>query len=399
MSLTSQRTFKGYRLAGARIVLSSQISGSRETWASLDGIALTAAVVYLVNGLNSRPDDSNEAIDIATAVIPHAHLADEDIFAMDLDFEVTAAERYNLFFIRQISFFRGAHLSRGRLPQIHSLTAFFNTKQIADLTSRIRGLADWRPKRSMPGPTFIPNKQKRTAEVELVPEADAHDFHLGEDITLPTRIAVHPVGYHLGENANPPHPDQQTVNAECQTLMNQFFADIVAKAPNTEGQKSYWKLDVETRTASPRNVFERVDLLEVFTKCSVLRNTDAWENAKNSLFPGANENVSSTSQGYKSMVYFQRYMSIKKGFEGKGQFAELKTVRQGFHNVLDTLVWLPGAKKDRPWSTKKNKGKFLSFENPNTPTAAPIIVINPKYPHIVDDIIRDINTNAGAGRN
>lgn len=386
-------------MAAAQLILLRQMSGSREKWASLEGLTLTAACVFFVNCLNSRPDDSAEAIDLRQAILPAAHLADEDIFAIDLASEFAPVERHNLFFMRQISLHDGAYLANGRLPQHKTLAKLFDAKTIMEVQSKIRGISDWQPKRRIDNPTFIPNKMAKTGAVDFVTDDNVTDFRENDNVRLPTRTLVHADGYMDDEDGN---ASVQGTNAELQQILNQMFNDLVEKGANKRLQQTYWLLTPEERLENPREVFKMKDIQNVLSEFAVIglgpkQKKETWEIAKKSLFPGPSETIYACSQGWKNMLYFDHYMTMKKGFENKGEQSKIIAIQKQFHDVLDTLVWLPAAKKDKPWPTSSSKGTFVSKTKPNERRPAALLALNPKFPHTLYNIqndIRDQHMNA-----
>ena len=83
LNFHSLRSLRTYRILAINFVLTWQSQGSKELRAQPEALLLVAALIWLANGLHSRPDDGIAARNLMTAVLPHVERngADPDTLA------------------------------------------------------------------------------------------------------------------------------------------------------------------------------------------------------------------------------------------------------------------------------------------------------------------------------
>ena len=78
MLIVSLRSLRAYRVLAINFVLAWQSQGPNELRAKQEALLLVAALIWLANGLHSRPDDGSAARNLMTAVLPHVEREDAD---------------------------------------------------------------------------------------------------------------------------------------------------------------------------------------------------------------------------------------------------------------------------------------------------------------------------------
>lgn len=69
--MNSFRSLRSYQILAINFVLTCQVQGAREHRATQKALLLVVALVWLVNGLHSRPDDGSASRNLMSAILPH----------------------------------------------------------------------------------------------------------------------------------------------------------------------------------------------------------------------------------------------------------------------------------------------------------------------------------------
>ena len=364
------------RLLAISKTLSQQATGASHSRLIPEALALTAACVWLLNGLHARPEDGPAARRLMDAALPLSE-------AGDLNTDVLA---YNSF--RRADWQEeeeeggeGYHPSRARLPYIPYGCVFFRRIMVGETVPRLRvggtvltepAFKFWFegmtmeevkvmyqksgiiPRRALAGkrPT---NKARMPAYVNLTGEPEPTLFDLqSQGHILPP--PAQDVGSDMEDRSSSSDEEPESIDAFLSQLWRQFVIDLTGKAPNPRGitKPSYLKLSADRRREGKDDIYKNLTLSDLFTDVAYKKaSTEEWQRAFKWLFPEPGYKTTNGIQNYPSSPYFKEWLSF---IDNPDKSDLVAASRQEIWKRLKTWSWIPDAQQDKMWPTKAASG-------------------------------------------
>lgn len=397
------------RLIGMSQIISLQQAGPFDERFIPECLLLTAACVWLVNGLHARPDDGPASRSLMEAVLPvtEADDLDQAVLAFNVplrpawqDHHQSIPQRvpYNphgCVFLRRIMITTPVPRMRYGGPELSesSFKFWFNVDTPREVRARHQdmGIVDRDTLRAR-RPTTA--KSKLPLYVNLTGAPEPNLFHLGElDNALALPIADDASDVPDRRSSSPEDAPQGT-DAILSTLWRQFVCDVTSKSPTQRGigNPSYVKLTEVQRRSGSEDPYMNIRLSEIFRAVHYRQaEEEEWKTAFNWLFPPSGTFVTPASQGYTQSPYFRDWFKIMQ--QNRDNPALIERVRGELFARILRWNWMPYANSDKMWSTCAKKQFAARFTRwppaPNRPPA-PFILLKkgarPEFPEVEDDI-------------
>lgn len=368
------------RLLAISKTLSNQASGAVHGRLVPEALTLTAACVWLLNGLHARPEDGPAARRLMDAALPLSEAEDlnRDVLAYNTsrreDWEQEEEEEGE----------EGQHDNRrGRqVPFIPYGCIFFRRIMVGNVVPRLRiggtlltepafkfwfegmtleevqamyqksgiiprqAMASKRPTNKAKMPTYI--------NFTGAPEPTLFDLQ-SQGHTLPP--PEQDVGSDIDDRSSPPPADEQeTIDTFLSQLWRQFVIDLTGKAPNPRGitNPSYLKLTNVQRREGKEDIYKNLTLSNIFTDVAYRNASSAdWSRAFKWLFPEPGYKTTNAVQNYPSSPYFKTWMSF---IENPDHLAVVSASRLEIWKRLRNWGWIPDAQQDKMWPTSAASG-------------------------------------------
>ncbi|KAG6830053.1 hypothetical protein H0H93_014241, partial [Arthromyces matolae] len=293
--------FRVVRLLGVSNLLFAQSAGRADERIDPDSTTLTAACVWLVNGLHARPEDGPASRQLLECVLPRAfnvranqrairptsfpsirrtnnpqddagieelepHYSDEEEEEDEEEdrrgpVDGTAHLSLGCVFFRALHLDGVPRLAPGGRTLNDAATKFWFGMSQAELEAKfppfgIVDAATLRERRSTTARRKLPlsNPDGPQSQPFSIP-------HIGTE-TLPL-LRLHP---DMEDDVPEPPEEEGDVNDEVAAIYSQFVIDLYAKSPNPEGidQSSYMKLSDEQRRTYDETPLKSLSLLRYF---------------------------------------------------------------------------------------------------------------------------------------
>jgi hypothetical protein len=391
-------------------VLSDQAHGPSKLRVKPEALLLTAACVWLINSLHSRPDDGPSCRNLMQAVLPATHEEDDMVLAYpprngqggdagdgddedDSDDEADRGNPYNpygVIFLRKIMPGKlyplpenGEAWSRTRsVPRMRmggpllSSSAFQYHFGATEEEVRHKYHSVGRLPKGQPNPRRPSNKAKCTPAYSQQPGTpEPIIFRLAaKGHALPP-----PIIDDGSDNEGGGYSSSGGIDQVTSKLWRQFLADAANKAPNPKrmGYASYSKLSHEERRSAREDHYKNLNLAEIWNACYwKVANQSEWDRAFDNLFPAACQVTSSRVQNYYQCLYYTRWKEICGDLKGTKEGLEtLDAMRKSLKRRFNTLFWVPDAYQDKMWPTNLPAGntRFRRFP-PGSNGPAPRII-------------------------
>jgi hypothetical protein len=397
--ISTHRGFRVYRVFALSRILGAQALGTPAFRVKREALLLTAACVWLVNGLHSRPEDGPAARNLMKAILPvtdsdghrdrDAH-GDHDTLAYattrpeeeeeeeDSDEgESAPSVPYNPY---GVVFLRRVVLNKSIVPRLRgggpflsppAFRYFFGTSQ--DEISYKYYKVGIVPRELVAQRRVVTNKTRRTTTyISFSDERELDLFNLAEQgYRLPSPTVDE--GSDLEAEETEPTGN---IDAEVSKMWRQFLIDMALKTPNPRGATvtSYFTLSRKDRRAVGEEVYQNPKLSDMWNACQykVASNED-WKLAFNHLFPPFGHQTSQNVQNYTQCIYYTKWAEIR----ATADESAVAAIRQQLLKKLYTLVWIPHAVQDKMWPTSQTAPGFSRLP-PNTTGPAPRILIRGK---------------------
>jgi hypothetical protein len=386
------RNFRACRLLAIRIVLELQAKGDDE-WRVLDeSLLLTAASVWLINSLHSRPDDGPSSRELMKAVLPITDDDDEDDLWLahaprngqggngedesdEDEFHTgTPWYPYGAIFLRRIISGANIPVPRMRRGGPFLSTAAFqywfkaSQEEIRHKYFRVGILPRKQPgnvRRPSTKAKFTPTYRTGSGSPEPVA------FHLAErGLRLPS-----PPVDDGSDNEGPARHTNGTgdIDEEVTHIWRQFLVDVIIKSPNPKraGRDSYCRLTHDERLLVHEALYENRNLSEVWNACQWrVAGLDEWRRAFNNMFPPAGHETNARVQNYLQCQYYLKW----KETCARADPQTSEAIRRAIKEKVFSLNWIPDAAQDKMWQTKEAvNGRFTRFP-PDTKGPAPRVI-------------------------
>jgi hypothetical protein len=368
-------------------VLGWQAEGMWQLRAKKEALVLTAGCVWLLNGLHSAPDNGPASRSLMDCILPEVDRrgADEMFLAYGkaIDDDDDGDSTDNSFDTRLtlpanphgIVFFCSIRLGEShpvpRLPKGKILTRkSFHYLFGIDFEDLDENYFTSTSAPSLSAPHRSSNRTRRTKRVRYDDDAPQQQlFHLrvrGVELAQPPSDDGSDLEIEGGEAEEP----QGDVDRQLTDLWLQFIHDVTNKTANRRGANAegYCKLTEEEKLELGDGMFKNLRLSTFFNDCQWRVGADnEWDAVFDHLFPL--ENKASSSQNYRSCIYYNKWMDIRDSAIDK---ETLKTIQRALRSKFSTLLWFPYAQAGRIWTTRVYRSRFKKFISEGQP--APWVV-------------------------
>lgn len=412
-SLLSFRNFRIVRLMGFSQAISLQSTGPSANRFMPESLSLTAACVWLINGLHARPDDKPASRNLMDAVLPitEAEGADREVLAYNTSIrhrEIQGDEDgavlrgrvpfnpFGCIFLRRIMLPEVPRMRHGGPNLSPSAFSFwFNGMTIPQLQSKFRksGIVD---RNIVAAGRFTTNKVRMPMYINLTGAPQPNLFNLADrGHALPPLIEDN-LSDIEDRDTPPPEDGPQDLDTRLSSIWRQFVCDLTSKSPNQRGltNPSYLKLNTIQRRSGSEEPYKHLRLSELFTAVYYKQATEkTWETSFKWLFPPLGQRVSSVVQNYKQSPYYEQWTALLERNQDNPRLIE--DARQEFFRRIKMWSWMPNAQVDKMWPTAAHRPTSRSFtrwpEAPGHP-AAPHILIKahaiPEFPVQNNNVVR-----------
>jgi hypothetical protein len=253
------RSLRAYRILAINFVLTWQSQGPKELRAQPEALLLVAALIWLANGLHSRPDDGSAARNLMTAVLPRVERngADPDTLAFcartdgeDVG-ETLPYNPYGLVFFTKLKVV-GVAVPRFYLG--HRLEDFafkyYFGKDYDAVANTIFPVGIVRPPTQVPRNRVIGNRTQMTC-APFQPENEPQQtiFELAaQGYQLPPRAIDN--GSEIEVDSEEEDLGIENIDAVVTNIWRSFLCDLLTKSPNPKGAllPSYCRLPSAARS-------------------------------------------------------------------------------------------------------------------------------------------------------
>lgn len=342
---------------------------------------LGAFAVHCINALHRRPDDRQFQKMLLDIVTFHVSAPDEEFPDEDVTASTPVGYRQGLFFASDIYVEQGMYrlLRTPRMVQLEKriISSLYDSIEIESAMK----MHEARPSQSVRNSTRVSNRRLQTEAIEFLrPEQ-------GEEEMIP-EFNLREAGVEVEARAAIEGPDDDIEGAEddadssdpdviSRLIWRQFPVDVFATSPNGKPLTSsaHTLLSQEQRVDVTWSIFKTLDLSAVFTKAYIFELDEIkWNALFKYYFPEKNQPpLSQTAQNWPSMTYRKRWVELMNRVSED----DAKVIRNRVKAQFALVKWLPNAKSERVWFTKKVTTKNVKFYPEGAPIEpAPHIAIN-----------------------
>jgi hypothetical protein len=357
------RNVRIIRLQAAHSMLCHLNSQKNEIRSKPNALLTYAALVWLINGLHSRPPSDKAGRAVARAVLPlTVNLNHEDRlrcgFEGDEQDDDTPVCSGGMIFLRQMIFPPYANVARLR----HSTGALLSNQ----VFTHIFGMPMEDLRRQMDPLVALAHVVARTkkryrvargttSHRSIVPGEEAvlpESLEMLENIPLPRREIEW--GHDMQEHHDLLDHEFETVAAKAHAIWLQFPSDILQKVGNPLGrgrgrEASYCILDEAQRLEAKIDRFQNKVLSATFRKVNLrMGPREEWTLVFNRLFPPPKWQLPAKHQHYKHMRYYIDWVELMNTIRP----GDVIKVRQAIKEEFDQLAWVPYAQSDRVWNNQ-----------------------------------------------
>jgi hypothetical protein len=383
------REFPLTRVLGISHTLSSQVDGPAVLRVTHDALLLTAACVWLVNGLHARPDDNPAARKLLEAALPLTYRSDvgPDMLAFPArtleenveeeeedDLEYTRAVPYNPFgivFLRRVKVNLTVPRMRvgGRFLTTPAFKFLFGgTEEEIRYKYHSVGLI---PSELTVRARVVTNKNKTTPiYFNFAAEPEPTLFNLaakGHTLPPPPEDGGSDI-----ETEPDTDPNANDIDSAVTQMWRQFLVDIAYKTPVPRGSTSpsYLRLSAPARQSVGEGFYKNSTLSEIWRSCQYkIASRDDWNLAFEHLFPPREHQTSARVQNYRQCKYYLKWKEICSIADE----TSVAGIRRQLRKKIDGFFWIPHACQDKLWPTAQNK-KFVRLPPDSTGPAPRLLV-------------------------
>jgi hypothetical protein len=364
-----------------------QREGNTRLRCNSNALLLTAAMVWFINGLHSRPDDGSAARDLMRAILPrtdgesnlgirpeprHYESGSDDDDDDDSDDEGVPHAPCGLIFLREVILPPTSTVPRMRIGRSVKDTTFkfFLGGKLQDIQSQVLP-TNILTKKDIPA-TRVSTRKAKTPTYYNFDGQDDPIFQLSEaGYELPNPSVD--VGSDL-EVEEQVHDDNQDIDGKLTQMWYQFLLDIIAKAPNPRGatNPSYCITPTADRLKIRDAFFQNRKLSDVWRACQYkVADQKLWTTAFGHLWPAKGHVTGLAVQNYRTCTYYVSWKQLLAEVDD----ATAKAIRAQMKKKFDELYWIPAASSDKVWNTKRAKG-FAILPDGWSTAAPQLLVLN-----------------------
>lgn len=349
-----------------------------------DALSLSAAILWLTNGLHSRPDDGSAARDLMCTILPLTQDYEQNMLQIpprdDLvrHGDMLPVCAHGAYFLREIIWPPLTDVPRlQRGPMLRNSTFKYMFGLDFDALRRKYFPPAYIPRTMVPqkrvGTQKGFSKRHRLEDPEPAPVFEDLDFQLagppqdgGEDLPWNERVDFPP---ELEEEL----PIQLTKN------WYQFCSDLLQKCGNIKNEPlnaSHCRLTMEERLHVTDNVYKDTNLATVFNRVQWMKVSGReWKEAFDIFFPPRNAPLRVQPQNFPTMKYWEEWFEMKQRLSPEN----FDTVRNRYWRIFKELLWIPKPHKDRLWKYTPSHD-FRTYPLGYSGQAPHVIVSPSSYP-------------------
>ncbi|KAJ8496548.1 hypothetical protein ONZ45_g12394 [Pleurotus djamor] len=363
-------SFRLARVNAASRLLQAVNSQSVDQRINAPGLSLVAAVVWLVNGIHSRPDDhakgracNQVAVtyfrDFTHAEIVSMGYTEAGFDELRTEYEHKPFMPMNAIFMRRIYF----------KPESNSIRLSILRVLHPTMIEKVFGQSEGQLKVKY-GVSGILQRSDRPKERHAMNKGVSRPYN-GE------RPTAHLPAFEQTESIESDPVAQYGPDVD---LMTGRVVEIEDKDIPEQLQDVYIQYSQGSRQAIPMQVLKTSNLANLFTRVQARQATQAeWDNTIDILFPPKGTQISDTTQGWNKMLYMDKWL----GLLGSVSDEAAVRIRTAMHNQIRKLSWIPKAKRERPWRTNRNEPGFTLYPTTLSDLPAPHLLMNPRYERMV----------------
>ncbi|KAK7463598.1 hypothetical protein VKT23_005541 [Stygiomarasmius scandens] len=373
--------FRAYRVLAFKEILTRQASGPSALRVTPEALLLTAACVWLVNALHSRPEDGPASRSLARGVLPVSDADFDEIDHLTLFFEPSRTPTvdddgetlgpgvpyipFGCIFLRRLKLevevprmrIGGPFLNKSAIKFFFGMTMEqikVKYNKVALVPSAV--IAQTRVignKAHSTATYFAPNAENRRKRSDLAsqghrlpppPTDDGSDVEKDSDEEKGRKKKKRDDDVIMD--------DDDDVDTRLDRLWDQFIHDMTIKSPNQSSSTSpsYMKLTLQERQEVTEELYKKKRLSDIFLSCQykVDRTDTEFSRAFKHLFPPPGKQFPEKLQNYPSCLYWRTWMHLANDSTPETAAAMHKELRK---RVLG-LFWIPHAGGDKMWQTK-----------------------------------------------
>lgn len=353
-------------------------------------LLLTAACVWLVNGLHARPEDGPASRSLMEAVLPvtEANDLNQDVLAFNiplhparLDRDRSASRRvpfnpYGCVFIRRIQIVSVARMRFGG-PALSdpAFKFWFNAESSLEVQARYQdtGIVNRELVRTL---RFTSAKCRMPLYINLTGDPEPNLFRLADSGYVLT-VPLDDNASDVPDRESEPEDDPQDIDTRLSALWRQFVCDLTSKSPNPRGPTaSYLRLnDIERRSGS-EDIYKNLRLSDVFRAVHYKNaSMKEWMTCFKWLFPAPGQKIIGPVQNYGQCPYYNQWLKILE--ENRDQKDLIKRMRSELFTRVWRWGWIPFAQVDKMWPTSVKKACHKAFIRwpPAPGRPAPLILL------------------------
>jgi hypothetical protein len=385
------RGFRAWRLLILQNILTEQARGNPQLKIKPEALLLTAACVWLMNGLHARPDDGPSSRCLMMAVLPVTEYEGDDDQSLMFcshgqedgedddgsDWPSLPYNPYGAVFLRCIKLVQVPRMRVGGpclSPKVFkhlfgkSEDAIGHQYNRVGILSREEYLERRVANRSMRTATYIP--EPGTPPPVLFRLQELH-------FKLPPPIVD---GGSDVEDEEETGGQAFNIDEEITQLYRQFLIDVMQKVPSPKGMDKtpYCILDLTARLRATEDVYNNPRLPELWNACQYKRADETlYKMAFEHLFPPQGHLTSPKVQNYLQSQYYRKWKDICARYDP----LLVQTIRHDIRRRVFRLAWIPHACQDRIWATKHLNGFKQYPPTADMDDSAPRILIrkNPEW--------------------
>ncbi|KAJ4469609.1 hypothetical protein C8R41DRAFT_970774 [Lentinula lateritia] len=357
--------FRAQRVEAISRVLMRQQEGDPQLRIKPAALQLTAACVWLLNGLHSRPDDGSSARNLMTTVLPLTDSLDPDpntvlFLSQEEEFAELPYNPFGVIFLRCISLKVPVPRMRHN-PEVfllpNSFQYLFNATQ-DEIRHKYHSIGVV-PRHVEAQRRIVTNKTRRTKRFIPVDE-----ILPGSQFNLESRgYALPPPPADDGSDKECENEEEGNLDAKLTSIWFQFLLDMADRspAPKRSSSASYLKLTSAQRQHAGEELYMNLKLSDVWTAVRWKLGTPSeFQTAFGNLFPEKDHETQPKVQNYTQCRYYMEWKTICASGDAK----TITAARQELWRKVLRLQWIPQAASDKMWNTQQPKRQDASVRFP-----------------------------------
>lgn len=344
-----------------------------------EALNLTAALVWLANGLNSRPEDDQFGRDIMITSCLTAGNRNHGTFLIHPPAQGGPGDlpvvRQGAIFLRRIIFPPDSGVPRFSYGKELNIATWIHLFNRTPDQLRLQALP----------PPFIPRRQLQLAGRVPTQKRMSRPHWVQDDAPLPELANLHfplpRIPQDIAQDL--PYEEQveylgdmgQDLPTELTRLWRQFLSDLIQKCGNLRGARadaSHCRLSMQERQNVTQELLLNIDLSTVFNRVQYRKaNSKEWKDAFGHYFSPLDAKIPIQPQNFPNMLYWRRWAEMKSLVpEAVGH------MRRQLRVLFDQLLWVPQTASDRVWLYQRDD-RFRIFPQGCT-SNAPQILMHPQ---------------------